>query len=29
LSAGGSERIPDAYRPLVSRYFEAIAKAKK
>jgi hypothetical protein len=29
LSAGGSERVPDAYRPLVSRYFEAIAKAKK
>jgi hypothetical protein len=29
LSAGGSERIPDAYRPMVSRYFEAIAKAKK
>ena len=29
LSAGGSERIPDAYRPMVSRYFEAIAKVKK
>jgi hypothetical protein len=29
LSVGGSERIPDAYRPMVSRYFEAIAKAKK
>jgi len=29
LSGGGSERIPEAYRPMVSRYFEAIAKAKK
>jgi hypothetical protein len=29
LSAGGSERIPDAYRPMVSRYFEAIAKVKR
>jgi hypothetical protein len=29
LSAGGSERIPDAYRAMVSRYFEAIAKVKK
>jgi hypothetical protein len=26
LSGGGSERIPDAYHPVVSRYFEAIAK---
>jgi hypothetical protein len=26
LSGGGNERIPDAYRPVVSRYFEAIAK---
>jgi hypothetical protein len=26
LSAGGSERVPDAYRTLVSKYFEAIAK---
>ena len=29
LSGGGSERIPDGYRSTVSRYFEAIAKAKK
>jgi hypothetical protein len=29
LSGGGSDRIPEAYRPMVSRYFEAIAKAKK
>jgi hypothetical protein len=29
LSAGGSERIPDAYRAMVSRYFEAIARVKK
>ena len=29
LSGGGSERIPDAYRPMVSRYFESIAKVKK
>jgi hypothetical protein len=29
LSAGGSERVPEAYRPLVSRYFESIAKVKK
>jgi hypothetical protein len=26
MSGGGSERVPDAYRPVVSRYFEAIAK---
>jgi hypothetical protein len=29
LSAGGSERVPEAYRSLVSRYFESIAKVKK
>jgi hypothetical protein len=29
LSAGGSERVPEAYRPLVSRYFESLAKVKK
>jgi hypothetical protein len=29
LSAGGSERVPDAYRSPVSRYFESIAKVKK
>jgi hypothetical protein len=29
LSAGGSERVPERYRPVVSRYFEAIAKLKK
>jgi hypothetical protein len=29
LSGGGSERVPEPYRPAVSRYFEAIARAKK
>ena len=29
LSTGGSEGVPDPYRPLVSRYFEAIAGVKK
>jgi hypothetical protein len=29
LSGGGSERVPEAYRPLVSKYFEALARAKK
>jgi hypothetical protein len=29
LSGGGSERVPEAYRPAVSRYFESIAKVKK
>ena len=29
LSAGGSERVPDRYQPIVSRYFESIAKVKK
>jgi hypothetical protein len=29
LSAGGSERVPEPYRPLVSKYFESIAKLKK
>jgi hypothetical protein len=29
LSAGGSDRVPDAYRPSVSRYFESLAKGKQ
>jgi hypothetical protein len=29
LSAGGSDRVPDAYRPLVSRYYQSLAKVKK
>jgi hypothetical protein len=29
LSGGGSERVPDAYRPLVSKYFESLARDKK
>jgi hypothetical protein len=29
LSAGGSERVPDAYRESVSRYFESLAKGKQ
>ena len=29
LSAGGSERVPEAYRQSVSRYFESLAKVKK
>jgi hypothetical protein len=29
LRAGGSERVPDAYRDRVSRYFESIATKKK
>jgi hypothetical protein len=29
LRAGGSERVPDAYRDRVSRYFESIAIKKK
>jgi hypothetical protein len=29
LSAGGSERVPENYRQMVSKYFEAIAKVKK
>jgi hypothetical protein len=29
LTGGGSERVPDVYRLLVSRYFEAIATVKK
>jgi hypothetical protein len=28
LRAGGSERVPDAYRQRVSKYFEAIATRK-
>ena len=29
LNAGGSDQVPEAYRPLVSRYFESIARVKK
>jgi hypothetical protein len=29
LSGGGSERVPDAYRPLVSKYFESLARDRK
>ena len=29
LRAGGSERVPDAYRARVSKYFESIATIKK
>jgi hypothetical protein len=29
LSAGGSDRVPDAYRDPVARYFQSIAKGKK
>jgi hypothetical protein len=28
FSAGGSDRVPDAYRQLISRYFESLAKKK-
>ena len=29
LSAGGSERVPDAYRSVIARYYEALARVKK
>jgi hypothetical protein len=29
FSAGGSERVPEGYQPLISRYFESLASAKK
>jgi hypothetical protein len=29
LSGGGSERVPDAYRPVVAKYFESISKPRK
>lgn len=29
LAAGGSERVPEQYRRLVSQYFEALARARK
>jgi Domain of unknown function (DUF4175) len=29
LSAGGSDRVPDAYSQLIARYFESLAKKKK
>jgi hypothetical protein len=28
FSAGGSERVPDNYRPLIAKYYESLAKAK-
>ncbi|MFL6280011.1 MAG: DUF4175 family protein, partial [Vicinamibacterales bacterium] len=28
FSAGGSDRVPDAYRQLISRYFESLARKK-
>ncbi len=29
FSAGGSERVPDHYRRLIARYYQALAKARK
>ena len=29
LSAGGSDRVPDAYRKLIARYYESLARPKK
>jgi hypothetical protein len=29
LSAGGSERMPEAYRKLIARYYESLAKVKR
>jgi hypothetical protein len=29
LSAGGSERGPDAYDRLIARYYESLARTKK
>jgi len=29
FSAGGSERVPDGYQPMISRYFESLASAQK
>jgi hypothetical protein len=29
LNAGGSERVPDAYRRLIARYYEALARARR
>jgi len=26
LSAGGSDRVPEAYRQIIARYFESVAK---
>jgi len=28
FSAGGSDRVPDAYRQLIAKYFESLAKKK-
>ena len=28
FNAGGSDRVPDAYSQLISRYFESLAKKK-
>ena len=29
LAAGGSDRVPDAYRQSVARYYQSLAKLKK
>jgi hypothetical protein len=29
FNAGGSERVPEGYQPLIARYFESLASAKK
>jgi hypothetical protein len=29
LSAGGSDRVPDAYRRLIARYYESLAGTRK
>jgi hypothetical protein len=29
LSAGGSDRVPDAYRKLIAKYYESLARPKK
>jgi hypothetical protein len=29
LNAGGSDRVPDAYRKLIARYYESLARPKK
>lgn len=29
LSAGGSDRVPEAYRPYIAKYYESLAKVKK
>jgi hypothetical protein len=29
LDAGGSDRVPDAYRQSIARYYQSLAKLKK